>query len=334
MPAREATLQSFRIQRWITLVGVVLLLLKFAAYYLTHSVAILTDALESIVNVVAGGISLYSLYVAAKPRDKDHPYGHGKAEFLSAGVEGTLIAVAGVWIIYEAIQKLLHPSPVHQLDFGIVLIAISGVVNYFAGMIAENTGRKNNSLAIIATGKHLKSDAYSTAGLVAGLLLLMFTQWQWVDSAVALLFGLLIIVTGSGIVRKSVAGIMDEADTDLLQQMVTLLNKERQPNWIDLHNLRIIKYGNQMHVDCHLTIPWYLNVHEAHAEVDLLTNAVRQEFGSSLEIFTHTDGCLPFSCRICQVQECPHRKQHFVRSIPWTLHNLFENKKHRIEHEA
>jgi Predicted Co/Zn/Cd cation transporters len=142
MPAREATLQSFRIQRWITLVGVVLLLLKFAAYYLTHSVAILTDALESIVNVVAGGISLYSLYVAAKPRDKDHPYGHGKAEFLSAGVEGTLIAVAGVWIMYEAIQKLLHPSPVHQLDFGIVLIAISGVVNYFAGMIAENTGRK------------------------------------------------------------------------------------------------------------------------------------------------------------------------------------------------
>lgn len=334
MPAREATLQSFRVQRWVTLVGVVLLILKFAAYYVTHSVAILTDALESIVNVVAGGISLYSLYVAAKPRDKDHPYGHGKAEFLSAGVEGTLIGVAGVWIIIEAIQKLLHPAPIHKLDIGLVLIAISGVVNYLVGAIAEKTGHKNNSLAIVATGKHLKSDAYSTAGLVAGLLLLMFTQWQWVDSAVALLFGLLIIFTGIGIVRKSVAGIMDEADTDLLQQMVTLLNKERQPNWIDLHNLRIIKYGNQMHVDCHLTIPWYLNVHEAHAEVDLLTNAVRHEFGSSLEIFTHTDGCLPFSCRICQVQECPHRKQHFVRSIPWTLHNLFENKKHRIEHEA
>ena len=334
MPAREATLQSFRVQRWVTLVGVVLLFLKFAAYYVTHSVAILTDALESIVNVVAGGISLYSLYVAAKPRDKDHPYGHGKAEFLSAGVEGTLIGVAGVWIIIEAIQKLLHPAPIHQLDIGLVLIAISGVVNFLVGAIAEKTGHKNNSLAIVATGKHLKSDAYSTAGLVAGLLLLMFTQWQWVDSAVALLFGLLIIFTGIGIVRKSVAGIMDEADTDLLQQMVTLLNKERQPNWIDLHNLRIIKYGNQMHVDCHLTIPWYLNVHEAHAEVDLLTNAVRHEFGSSLEIFTHTDGCLPFSCRICQVQACPHRKQHFVRSIPWTLHNLFENKKHRIEHEA
>jgi cation diffusion facilitator family transporter len=334
MPAREATLQSFRVQRWVTLVGVVLLILKFAAYYVTHSVAILTDALESIVNVVAGGISLYSLYVAAKPRDKDHPYGHGKAEFLSAGVEGTLIGVAGVWIIIEAIQKLLHPTPIHQLDIGLVLIAISGVVNYLVGAIAEKTGHKNNSLAIVATGKHLKSDAYSTAGLVAGLLLLMFTQWQWVDSAVALLFGLLIIFTGIGIVRKSVAGIMDEADTDLLQQMVTLLNKERQPNWIDLHNLRIIKYGNQMHVDCHLTIPWYLNVHEAHAEVDLLTNAVRHEFGSSLEIFTHTDGCLPFSCRICQVNECPHRKHHFVRSIPWTLHNLFENKKHRIEHEA
>lgn len=331
--AREATLQSFRAQRWFTVVSVVLLILKFAAFYFTHSVAILTDALESIVNVVAGSISLYSLYVAAKPRDKDHPYGHGKAEFLSAGVEGTLIAVAGVWIIFQAIQRLINPAPIHQLDLGLWLIAIGGVVNFVVGMIAEKTGRKNKSLAIIATGKHLKSDAYSTAGLIAGLLILMFTQWQWIDSAVAILFGLLIIITGIGIMRKSVAGIMDEADTELLQQMVTLLNKKRQPKWIDLHNLRIIRYGNQMHVDCHLTLPWYLNVHEAHAQVDLLTDTIQQEFGSSLEIFTHTDGCLPFSCRICQVQDCPHRKQHFVRSIPWTLHNLFENKKHRIEHE-
>lgn len=323
--------QTFVVQRWITLAGVVLLVIKFTAYYLTDSVAILTDALESIVNVVAGFVSLYSLYVAAKPRDADHPYGHGKAEFLSAGVEGTLIVLAGIWIAVEAVSKLLHPSPIEQLDVGILLIAFSGIINYLIGEIAERTGRRNHSLAITATGKHLKSDAWSTAGLIAGLTLMYFSNLPWLDSAVALLFGGIIIYTGVGIVRKSIAGIMDEADTALLQQLVTVLNRERRDSWIDLHNLRIIRYGNSLHVDCHLTIPWYLNVHEAHQEIDNLGRLIRKDFGNSLEMFVHTDGCLPFSCKVCQVADCEVRKAPFHRRLDWTMENIFENKKHSLE---
>lgn len=322
---------TFLVQRWIVLTSVVLLLIKFTAYYLTGSVAILTDALESIVNVVAGLVTLYSLYVAAKPRDAEHPYGHGKAEYLSASVEGTLIALAGLWILIEAIGRLMHPAPVHQLDIGIILIAVSGLINYVAGAIAEKTGQRNQSLAITATGKHLKSDAYSTAGLIIGLLILFFTNIQWIDSAIAILFGFIILITGIGIVRKSVAGIMDEADADILRRMVVMLNANRQPNWVDLHNLRIIRYGSQLHVDCHLTVPWYLNIHEAHLEVDKLGNLIRQEFGDAIELFTHTDGCLPFSCKLCNITDCPKRQYPFERKIEWTIQNIFENQKHTIE---
>jgi cation diffusion facilitator family transporter len=329
--ANQTGRHTFLVQRWIVLTSVVLLLIKFTAYYLTGSVAILTDALESIVNVVAGLVTLYSLYVAAKPRDAEHPYGHGKAEYLSASVEGTLIALAGLWILIEAIGRLLHPTPVQQLDAGIILIAISGIINYAAGAIAEKTGRRNQSLAITATGTHLKSDAYSTGGLIVGLLILYFTKIPWIDSAVAILFGVIILVTGIGIVRKSVAGIMDEADADILQRMVVMLNANRQPNWVDLHNLRIIKYGSQLHVDCHLTVPWYLNIHEAHSEVDKLGNLIRQEFGDAIELFTHTDGCLPFSCKLCNLTACPKRQFQFERKIEWTIQNIFENQKHSIE---
>lgn len=318
------------VQKWVTVTGLLLLIIKFAAYFHTGSVAILTDALESIVNVVAGFISLYSLHLSAKPRDSDHPYGHGKAEFISAGIEGALIIVAGVFIIIEAANKILHPSALHQLDLGILLIGICGAVNFIAGKIALRTGRQYRSLAISATGSHLISDALSTLGLLAGLLLMFYTKLPWLDSAVALVFALIIMTTGIRIIRSSVAGIMDEADTELLQQLVTLLNKERRSEWIDLHNLRVIKYGSGLHVDCHLTLPWYYNLHEAHKELDQLTAIVKNEFGGSLEFFVHTDGCLPFSCRICTLDQCSVRQHPFGKKIEWTVDNIFENKKHEF----
>jgi cation diffusion facilitator family transporter len=330
---KDSSRQTINVQKWVTITGFVLLATKFVAYYLTHSVAILTDALESIVNVVAGSISLYSLYVAAKPRDEEHPYGHGKAEFLSAGVEGTLIFLAGIFIIVEAIRKLISPEPIQQLDVGIILVAACGLVNLIAGYIALNTGKKNNSLAITATGKHLISDAVSTAGLIIGLLVLYFTHIKWVDSAVALLFGLIIMYTSIQILRSSVAGIMDEADKKLLQQMVVVLNKNRRVFWIDLHNLRVIKYGSGLHLDCHLTMPWYFNLDEAHAELDELAALVRKEFGDTLELFVHTDGCRPFSCAICSVENCAVRKHPFERRVEWTTENIFQNIKHSLKHD-
>lgn len=322
--------KNLAIQKWVAFVSVLLLAVKFIAYYSTHSVSILTDALESIVNVAAGFIGLYSLYIAAKPGDRDHPYGHGKAEFISAAIEGTMICSAGAIILYKAIQNLIHPAALHKLDFGIWLIAGTAIINFIVGILCFNTGKRNNSLALMASGKHLQSDTYSTLGIIAGLVLLYFTGYRWIDSAVAILFGAIIIFTGYRILRRSIAGIMDEADIKLLTRMVDVLNANRRENWIDLHNLRVIKYGSKLHVDCHLTVPWYLNILEAHEEVDALANLIRKEFGESLELFVHTDPCLPFSCQICTKNNCNVRNNNFVGKIDWTLENVLQNKKHEL----
>jgi len=281
--------------------------------------------------VIAGFVGLYSLYIAGKPRDIDHPYGHGKAEFLSAAVEGTMIIVAGFIIIYEAIDNFIYPHAIQKLDWGISLVAITAAINYGVGFISLRNGKKNNSLALIASGKHLQSDAYSTLGLVIGLAIIYFTGKVWLDSVVAILFAFIIIYTGYKILRSSIAGIMDEADSDLLKKLISLLNNNRRQNWVDLHNLRLIKYGGQLHVDCHLTVPWYLNVLEAHEEIDALTILVKNEFGDSVEFFVHTDPCLDFSCPICIKSDCNVRKRPFTKRVEWTLENVLADKKHRIE---
>lgn len=326
----QSAQQNLKLQKWITLLSVVLFVLKIAAYYFTHSMAILTDALESIVNVIAGFIGLYSLYVAAKPRDIDHPYGHGKAEFVSAAVEGGLIVAAGIMILYETIQNLIHDNPLESLDTGLILIGITAVINYVAGAYCINLGKKNNSMALMASGKHLQVDTYSTAAIIVGLGLMLLTKLYWLDKIIAGVMGIFIIYNGYKIIRSSLAGIMDEADMELLNKFIAVLNEKKQENWIDLHNLRVIKYGSLLHVDCHFTVPWYLNVHEAHREIDGLAGLIQQEFGDRIELFVHTDGCLPFSCSICNKSNCPEREQPFQHKVAWTMENLVSNKKHQL----
>ncbi|MBI1227496.1 MAG: cation diffusion facilitator family transporter [Bacteroidetes bacterium] len=326
-----ASKENLSVQKLVVGVGLALFIIKIVAWYITSSVAILTDALESTVNVVASFIGLYSLILSAKPRDTEHPYGHGKVEFISAGIEGALIAVAGFVIIYEAIDNLRHPHEIGSLDYGILLVILAAVVNYFVGFMAVKKGEKNNSLALIASGKHLQSDTYSSIGIIVGLAIMRFTGWAWVDSVVALIFALVIIYTGLKIIRSSIAGIMDEADDELLDKLVATLNERREENWVDVHNLRIIKYGSVLHLDFHLTVPWYLNVHQAHDEVDKIDLMVKEKFGESVEMFVHTDGCLDFSCQICSKHDCQVRQAPFVKKVDWTVRNISSNNKHRLE---
>lgn len=323
--------ENLNYQKIIAIVGVVLFVFKIVAWYLTNSVAILTDALESTINVISGFIGLYSLYISAQPKDRNHPYGHGKIEFISAAVEGTLIFVAGLVIIYEAVINLTESHPVGKLDYGILLVSLTALVNYGVGYVAVQRGKRNNSLALIASGKHLQSDTYSTIGIVVGLILLYLTKLTWLDSVVALVFAGLILYTGSQIIRGSLAGIMDEADEELLNKVVALLQKSRRENWIDMHNLRIIKYGSRLHLDCHLTVPWYLTVLEAHKEVAALEKLVRDNFGESVEMFVHMDACEDFSCSICTKADCTVRKHPFESRFEWTLENILRNQKHNVE---
>ena len=224
---------------------------------------------------------------------------------------------AGAIIIYTAIKNLIVPPVLAQLDTGIILISATAIVNWLLGLVAFRQGSKNGSLALQASGRHLQTDSYSTVALIGGLFIIHYTGWLWVDSAVAIGFGIFITLTGYRIARKSLAGIMDEADMQLLGRLIKVLNGARRQNWVDLHNLRVIKYGNVLHVDCHLTVPWYFNVHQAHDEIDQLAGRIRKDFGESLELFVHSDGCLYFQCHICSKDDCGVR-QHPITAVPAT----------------
>lgn len=326
--------ENLRIQSWILFVAVVLFFIKITAWWLTHSVAILTDALESIVNIIAGIVGLYSLSIAYKPRDTNHPYGHGKAEFLSAAIEGTLIMLAGGFIIYEAVNQLIHPRELHQLNTGIILVGASALINFIVGILAVKKGKANQSTALEASGHHLMSDTYSTVAIIIGLVLLYLTGIRQIDSVVAIIMSFVIMIIGYRIARKSVAGIMDEADEKILVRVIALLNASRLPNWIDIHNLRVIKFGNVLHIDCHMTVPWYLNVRQAHTEIDSLRILIQKEFGSAMEFFVHADDCLPGCCPVCTKSDCAVREKPFSKKIDWTMANVVPNKKHDLLTES
>lgn len=327
----QQNLENYAIQKKLVVFTILLFILKAVAWAFTHSVAILTDTLEYTINVVGSLIGLYSLYLSSLPKDYNHPYGHGKVEFLSAGIEGLLMIISSFLIIYEAFINLRDPHPISKLDYGIILLALSGLLNYLAGAYAIRKGRLNNSMSLHATGKHMQSDTYATIGIVIGLVLMYFTQYRWIDSVMAIIFALIILFSGYKILRGSIAGIMDEADADLLEKLVATFQHSRQENWIDLHNLRVIKYGGSLHLDLHLTVPWYLNVHEAHREIDALSAIVTDNFGERVEMFVHTDGCLNFSCAICTKKDCQVRQQNFVKKIDWTVGNISTNEKHRVD---
>lgn len=306
---------KLKVQKRIVLVSFVILIAKFIAYYVTHSVGVLTDALESIVNVVAGAVSLYSLHLAMQPQDRNHPFGHGKIELISASSEGILIIIAGIMIIYEAVKRLFFPVEIQKLDIGIYIIAFSGVINYLLGTYSIRTGKKHNSVALVAGGKHLHSDTYSTIGLVIGLLALFFTKISWIDSALALLFGGIIIFTGISILRQTITGLVDHADEQLLGEMVAVLNENRQPEWIDIHNTKIIKSGNYLYIDCDLTVPWYYTVEAGHNLGSQLKDVLNQKYGNRIQLTIHIDPCNITStnkCKKCMLAACPHRKSSFT----------------------
>jgi cation diffusion facilitator family transporter len=322
--------QNLKIQFFVTSLSIILFVLKFVAYFMTHSLSVLSDALESIVNVLAGLIGLYSLYVASKPKDKDHPYGHGKAEFVSAAFEGSLIITAGGIILYESILTFFEPTSLHNLDNGIWVLLSTAVLNMAAGLGAKAIGKKNKSLALSSSGQHLLIDSYTTYAVVIGIGLVMYTGYTGIDAIIAIAMGLWIIYNGYKIIRESLAGIMDEADMALLESVIHELNLIRHPNWIDMHNLRVIKYGALMHIDCHLTVPWYFNVNEAHTAVDAFTNLIKNKFGDSVEFFVHTDGCMSFSCPICTIENCEKRKSPFQKKLEWNKDNVLSDLKHQM----
>jgi cation diffusion facilitator family transporter len=322
--------QNLKVQYFVTALTIVVFFLKVVTYVLTHSLSVLSDTLESVVNIVATLVGSYSLFIASKPKDKDHPYGHGKAEFISAAFQGSLIVGIGCLIIYKAIDSFIHPVSLHNLNNGIWLLVIIAIINLVTALFLNRIGKKNKSLAILSSGKLFKIDFFTTASVAIGIILLLITGYEKIDAFIALFLGIYVIYDGYKIVRQSLAGIMDEADMELLEEVITEINSSRNPKWIDLHNLRVIKYGTLMHIDCHLTVPWYYNVNDAHSAVDDFTQLIKNKFGDTVEFYIHTDGCMSFSCPICTIEACEKRKSPFEKRLDWNLENVLLDSKHRL----
>ncbi|WP_462265844.1 cation diffusion facilitator family transporter [Mucilaginibacter sp.] len=308
--------------------SVILMLAKFGAYFITASNFVLTDAAESIVNVVASAFAFFSIYLSSRPRDENHPYGHGKIEYFSVFIEGALITIAGVAILFKSTYTLFHPNPVKELVLGAVIIGATGAINGILGWYMINQGKKLHSITLEADGRHLLTDMVTSGGLMAGLFLIYFTNIIWLDSTLSIVVGLYIVWTGYQLLRKSIAGLMDEADFDVVKNLVDVLNKQRKEEWIDVHNLRAQKYGAELHIDCHMTLPNYFDLNRVHEEVALVDKLINAHGGVQTELFIHTDPCLPECCHYCSMPNCPIRSEARRIEIEWTMENVTRNKKH------
>jgi cation diffusion facilitator family transporter len=292
---------------------------KLAAYLLTGSTAVLSDALESIVNVVAAGLLLYSLTVAARPADPSHPYGHGKVEFFSAGVEGTLIAVAATLILIEAGRSLWFGPSLRRVDLGLALFTALTAMNGALGLYLLQVGRRTHSLALQADGHHVLTDVATSVGIVGGLFAVWLTGWSLLDPLVAIAVALNILRTGWALLRAAVGGLMDEADELLLRSMAQALEEKRAPWMIDVHSLRAWRSGAFQHVDLHVTVPRYYDAERLHQIDGKVTEKLLAAAGRAGDVIVHFDPCRPTECAGCALADCPVRSVPFLRREPLTL---------------
>ena len=332
-PAMDPAAKSnFDFQKIIAVVGFSLMAIKFVAYYMTGSVAILTDALESIVNVVAAFVGLYALYLSAQPPDKSHPFGHGKIENISAIIEGTMILVAGALIIYESIMSFLNPGEIKQLDIGLVIVAAAAAVNFAVGRAAIAKGKKTRSPALVASGKHLCSDTYSSVGIIIGLFIVYIALWMgydaaWLDSSIAIIFGVIIGYTGLKVIRQSIDDSMDRTDEAMIKEVVEILNVFRHDDWIDIYGLRVIKYGHHIFVDMHIILPKDQSVEHTFEEEVQLQEALKWKFGEAVEVSVTPVPCNDHFCRYCE-RNCFNRRVDFVKHLKWNEESLMTREMH------
>lgn len=270
-------------------IGLMMLVAKWIAYLMTGSSVIFSDAAESVVHVVAVWFAWYALRVGAKPPDEDHPYGHDKVSFMSAGVEGGLICIAAIVIIVSATEKLVIGVTLQKLDIGMSITAGAALVNLGLGWHLISTGKKNKVLVVEANGRHVMTDVWTSAGAVAGLFVAKLTGMLWLDPAIAILFGANIIYEGGKLMSISVKGLMDTSDPELLQRAQLVLTDFCIDHNCSYHRLRLRSSGNMVHVDYHLILPDEMTMHEAHSLATAGEELIRAAIDHNTEVFTHLE---------------------------------------------
>lgn len=291
--------------------GALIFAAKLLGWQLTGSAAVLSDALESTVNVVAATFAIFALRFASKPADRDHPYGHGKIEFISAAFEGGLISFAAVMILYTAARSLLVGPELRKLDVGLAITAGAGVANLILGAWILRQGKRTNSATLIADGHHILSDVWTTAGVLVGLFLVRVTGIVWLDPLAALAVGLLLGRTGVKLVRESVGALLDREDPELLQRLVEAFNEAPQVGITGVHRLRAIRSGDLVHVDAHVFVPEHWSVLQAHGAISELEDWVKERSALVGELALHLDPCHSRVCEGCGLPACPVRKDAF-----------------------
>ncbi|MCI0717005.1 MAG: cation diffusion facilitator family transporter [Chlorobi bacterium] len=302
------------------IIGFLMFTGKMGAYILTGSAAVLSDALESIVHIFATSFAFYSLHLSTKPPDTEHPYGHGKVEFFSAGFEGALIIVAAISIIIYAVRDIITEREISQLDIGAAIIAGASLVNLFLGLYLILAGKKTNSLVLVADGKHVLTDSYTSIGAFIALILVLFTNIKLFDPIIAMILAFNILWTGKNLLRESIGGLMNETDKNVVNKIASELEKQResQPNWIDVHRLRYWKSGDKFMIDFHLIVPYYQSVKESHETVLKLEGVLKSVLDTGeVESFIHLDPCNPKCCYICSMPDCKVRQHPKSKDIFW-----------------
>jgi len=300
-------------------VGIGVMCLKFFAFRLTHSTALLSDALESVVNVSAASFAVWAIRAAEDPPDEEHPYGHGKIEFVTAVFEGGLISFAALLIAFESVQSLLRGAVMPNLEQGLWVVIAAGGINGLLGIVLLTIGRETNSMALVADGKHVLSDFFTTAGILLGLGVARWTGIAWIDPAIALLMAGVLAYTGIPLVRTAINGLIDAADPALLNKILGSLERNRDSGIIRLHHVRAMRNGRRIHVDGHIVIPEFWSIEQGH---DLVEKYEKRVVGDSIpegELEFHLDPCRRAYCPSCDLADCPIRRNPFVSRPPFTL---------------
>lgn len=311
------------------IVGILMLFAKSGAYFITGSAAIFSDAAESVIHILATTMALYSIIISSKPADDSHMYGHGNVEYFSAGIEGALIIFAAIVIIYHAVDDLITGTVLKSLNVGVFVVASAGVINLLLGFYLINTGKKTDSLTLIADGKHVLTDSVTSIGVLVGILIVMLTNIVILDPLVAIAVALNILVTGYKLMRESVGGLMLETNPDMIEKISKILISIKKDYWIDLHELRYWKSGDRLFIDFHLTLPYYFTIEQTHDEEDEIAAKLKEEFINS-QIKIHFDFCKPKLCAYCVYDDCTVRAEEHSINFDWDVKKLTGEAVHLI----
>lgn len=303
-------------------ISFLVLFFKFMAYYKTKSGALFADAIETLVNVAASLVSFWAIYMASKPKDENHPYGHGKFEYLSSSFEGGMVFIAGLGLFIESVRLFLQPRMPENLNQGLLWVSVGSFLNLALGLYLYYVGKKTQSVTIKASSVHVLSDIATTVGSMIGFTLAVTTGLVWFDSVSSLVVAVLLLVGAFRILRSSLAVLVDEQDDVSLEELARAFSSSQRPGIIDIHDVRMIRSGNFHHIDAHVVVPRFWDIQKSHDFLSEFEAAVVREYHLEGEIAFHLDPCRKEYCQNCQLAICPLRTEPFQAAIPLTKEKL------------